>query len=132
MTSHGQSVVAGALNPYEQFTALQPVATIQHGIYVYAGHFEIPLAAGLSHVQNAQNFLAAKNTDAARAEAEKGIELAPDSVMANTAMGDVLAAQNRRDEARPYYERALKLAQTVYPDFQVGWVSGLQEKLAAK
>jgi tetratricopeptide (TPR) repeat protein len=122
----------GALNPYEQFTALKPVATIQHGIYVYAGHFEIPLAAGLSHVQNAQNFLAAKNIDAARAEAEKGIELAPDSVMANTAMGDVLAAQNRRDEARQYYERALKLAQTVYPDFQVGWVSGLQEKLAAK
>src|ERR1700722_7179201 len=56
----------GALNPYEQFTALKPVATIQHGIYVYAGHFEIPLAAGLSHVQNAQNFLAAKNIDAAR------------------------------------------------------------------
>jgi tetratricopeptide (TPR) repeat protein len=122
----------GALNPYEQFTALKPVATIQHGIYVYAGHFEIPLAAGLSHVQKAQNFLAVKNIDAARAEAEKGIELAPDSVMANTAMGDVLAAQNRRDEARQYYERALKLAQTVYPDFQVGWVSGLQEKLAAK
>jgi len=122
----------GVLNPYEQFKTLKPVATIQHGIYVYEGHFEIPLAAGLSHVQNSQNFLAAKNVDAAMAEAQKGIELAPDSVMANTAMGDALAAQNHRDEARQYYEKALKLAQTIYPDFQVGWVPGLQEKLAAK
>jgi hypothetical protein len=122
----------GTLNPYEQFKALQPVATVQHGIYVFEGHFEIPLAAGLSHVQNAQNFLEAKNNDAAMYEARQGIALAPDSVMANEAMGDALAAQNRRDEARGYYEKALHLAQTVYPDFQAGWVPGLQEKLAER
>jgi hypothetical protein len=36
---------------------------------------------------------------------------------------------NRSDEARPYYEKALHLAETVQPEFQIGWVEGLKKKL---
>jgi tetratricopeptide (TPR) repeat protein len=120
------------LNPYEIFKSAKPVDVIQHGIYVYQGRFEIPLAAGLSHAQKAQNFLAANNSAAALDEAQQAVQLAPDSVPTNQAMGDALAAQNRRDEARPYYEKALHLAQTVQPEFQVGSIPDLQKKLAAK
>ena len=120
------------LNPYEIFKSAKPVDVIQHGIYVYQGRFEIPLAAGLSHAQKAQNFLAANNSAAALDEAQQAVQLAPDSVPTNQAMGDALAAQNRRDEARPYYEKALHLAQTVQPEFQVGYIPDLQKKLATK
>jgi tetratricopeptide (TPR) repeat protein len=120
------------LNPYEIFKSAKPVDVIQHGIYVYQGRFEIPLAAGLSHAQKAQNFLAANNSAAALDEAQQAVQLAPDSVPTNQAMGDALAAQNRRDEARPYYEKALHLAQTVQPEFQVGSIPDLQKKLATK
>jgi hypothetical protein len=45
-------------------------------------------------------------------------------------MGDILTDMNRSEEARPYYAKALLLAQTVQPEFQVGWVEGLKQKLA--
>jgi len=41
-------------------------------------------------------------------------------------------ALKRPDEARPYYEKALTLAKTVEPDFQLGWVDALQAKLNTK
>lgn len=34
--------------------------------------------------------------------------------------------------ARPYYRKALKLASTVEPEFQIGWVKGLRKKLATE
>jgi len=37
----------------------------------------------------------------------------------------------RPEQARASYQKALTLAKTVQPDFQIGWVSGLEKKLAA-
>jgi hypothetical protein len=122
----------GPLNPYEQFKTLKPVAVIQRGIYVFEGHFEIPLASALSHAQKAQSLLDAKNAGAALPEAEQAVALAPDAVVPNTVLGDVLMQLNRPQEARQQYEKAWHQAQTVLPEFQAGWVAGLQEKLAAK
>jgi tetratricopeptide (TPR) repeat protein len=119
------------LNPYDAFKNAKPVAIIQHGVNVFEGHFDIPLAAALSHAQNAQNSLAAKNVTAALDEAERGVALAPDSAVTNAALGDALAALGRRDEARAQYEKALRIAKTVQPEFQTGSVADLQKKLAA-
>ncbi len=47
-------------------------------------------------------------------------------------LGDVLRAMGRNDEARQSYEKALTLAQTVAPEFQVGSVAEIQNKLASK
>jgi len=41
----------GSLNPHGQFQKLKPAAVIDYGVFVYDGHFEIPLAAALRHVQ---------------------------------------------------------------------------------
>ncbi len=118
------------LNPYEAFKSAKPVDIIQHGIDVFQGHFEIPLAAALSHAQKSTNFLAAKNPTAALDEAQQAVALAPDSAFTNAALGDALSALGRREEARARYEKALHIAQTVQPDFQVGTVADMQKKLA--
>src|ERR1700722_11139067 len=120
------------LNPYEAFKTAKPVDIIQHGIDVFQGHFEIPLAAALSHAQKSANFLAAKNYPAALDEAQQAVALAPDSAFTNAALGDALSALGRRDEARAPYEKALHIAQTVQPDFQVGLAADMEKKLAAR
>jgi predicted negative regulator of RcsB-dependent stress response len=52
-------------------------------------------------------------------------------VKANVVTGDVLAAMGRKEVARESYEKALTMAQTVAPEYQVGWVEGIRGKLAA-
>lgn len=120
------------LNPYEQFKYIKPTAVIDYGLFVYDGHFEIPLAASISHAQKAGDLLGAKKPELALVEAQQAVALAPDAVNPNALMGDVLTELKRPQEARPYYEKALKLAKTVHPEFQVGWVPGLQQKLATR
>lgn len=120
------------LNPYEQFKSLRPVAVIDYGVFVYKGHFEIPLAASIGHSQKAQWLLDAKHLPEALSEAQQGIALAPYAVRPNVVLGDILNAMQRPGDARVYYQNALTLAQTVQPAFQVGAVDDLKKKLAAK
>ncbi len=122
----------GPLNPYEQFKQLRPTAVIAYGVFVFDGHFEIPLAAALGHNQKAGNLLEAKRLSEALSEAQQAVALAPDAVRTNATLGDVLTALGRSDEARQSYQKALTLAKTVEPEFQIGWVDGLEKKLAGK
>jgi cytochrome c-type biogenesis protein CcmH/NrfG len=119
----------GALNPYEQFKSLRPAAVIQYGIFVFDGHFEIPLAASIGHSQKAAQFLAAKQLPEALAEAQRAVALAPGAVKPNALLGDIYTALGQADEARKSYKKALNLAMTVEPEFQRGWVEGLEQKL---
>ena len=119
------------LNPYEQFKKLTPVAVIDSSVFVYDGHFEIPLAAALAHAQRADLFLAEKKLPEALQEAQQGVALAPDSARVNATMGSVLDAAGRRAEARPYYESALQQALNIQPDFQIWMVPVLKQRLAA-
>ena len=120
------------LNPYEQFKNLTPVAAIDSSVFVYHGHFEIPLAAAIAHAQKADIYLAERKLPEALQEAQQAIALAPDSAQVNATMGNVLDAMDRRVEARPYYETALRQARTIHPDFQGGLASFLQRRLAAQ
>lgn len=121
----------GALNPYEQFRYLKPAAQIDYGIFVFEGHFEIPLAASLRHLQRAELLLAANQVEAALSEAQFAAVLAPSSVKPQAMMGFAYSILNRPAEARAAYQRALTLAQTVEPEFQRYWIPFLQPKLAA-
>jgi Dolichyl-phosphate-mannose-protein mannosyltransferase len=122
----------GPLNPYAQFQALQPTAEIDGGLFVFDGRFEIPFASALTHVQRAEERLAAKDLDNALVEAQQAVALAPDAVKPNAVLGDVLTAMGRRDEAQPAYEKAIHLAKTVKPEFQGYWADILSPKLAAR
>jgi tetratricopeptide (TPR) repeat protein len=119
------------LNPYEQFKNLKPVDVIDSSVFVYNGHFEIPLAAALANTQRAGILLAEKKLPEALQEAQQAVALAPDSVPVNATMGRVLDALGRRAEARPYYESALQQALTIQPLFQGGIVPFLKQRLAA-
>ena len=122
----------GPLNPYEVFKLRQPTDVIDYAVFVFNGHFDIPLAASYSHAQKAQFLLREKRPEEALGEAQQALALAPDALKPNVLVGDVLVALKRPDEARPYYEKALTLAKTVEPEFQVGWVESLEEKLHTK
>jgi hypothetical protein len=122
----------GPLNPYEQFKRLRPAAGIEHGVFVFDGHFEIPLASALSRVQQAQNLLAAQQVEQALAEAQAAVALAPEAVQARMALGDVLTAAGRTEEARAAYGKALSLAKTIEPEFQIRSIPGIEQKLAGK
>ena len=121
---------AGPLNPYEQFKSLRPVAVIDYGVFVYEGHFEIPLAASIGHVQKAQALLEQGRLPEALAEAQQAVALAPEAVKPNSLLGDILTAMHHSDQARVSYQKALSLAKTIEPDFQVGAVADLEKKLA--
>jgi 4-amino-4-deoxy-L-arabinose transferase-like glycosyltransferase len=121
----------GELNPYEQFKTLEPTAVVQNAIFVFEGHFKIPLAAAIGHRQKAEDLLAQGKADEALAEAQRAVALAPHEVACNAVLGDVLAALHRDTEARAAYEQALKVAQTIHPEFQADWVTRLQKKLEA-
>ncbi|MGB8010270.1 MAG: glycosyltransferase family 39 protein [Terriglobales bacterium] len=123
---------AGPLNPYEQFKSLRPTAVIDYGVFVYDGHFEIPLAASISHSQKSQSLLDAHRLPEALAEAQQAVALAPNAVGPNALLGDILMAMQRPDEARASYRKALTLAKTVEPDFQIEWVDTLEKKLELK
>jgi tetratricopeptide (TPR) repeat protein len=122
----------GVLNPYRRFQQLRPVGVIDAAVFVFEGHFEIPLASGLGHAQHAMVLLDEKQLNEALAEAQAAVALAPDSVTTQSALGDALTALNRPDEARPVYQRALELAKTIEPEFQVSWIPTLEGKLASK
>jgi tetratricopeptide (TPR) repeat protein len=120
----------GALNPYEQFKALKPKDSIDYGVFVYEGHFDIPLAAALSHVQKAGLLLHAKDLPRALAEAQQAESLAPESAKVNEMMGEALDANGRPEDATAYYQKALTLAKTVEPSFQGSLVASLDKRLA--
>ena len=128
----GYEFGAGRLNPYEHLKQLRPTDVIDYGMFVFDGHFEIPLAAALNHDQKARDLLRAGKLPDALSEAQQAVALGPDSVKTNSTLGDILRAMGRTDEAHQAYQEALRLAKTVEPEFQVGWIDGLERKLAGK
>ena len=97
----------GSLNPYEQFKQLRPTDVIDYGVFVFDGHFEIPLASALSHAQKAQNLLAAKQIKEGLIEAQTAVALAPEAVQPQMVLGEVLKAMGQPDEARSAFESAV-------------------------
>ena len=120
------------LNPYAHFQKLKPTAVVQNGVYVFDGHFAIPMAAAVGHSQKAGDYLEAKQLDSALAEAQTAVELAPASVKAYVMLGDIQKAVGQPEQAQHSYETALHLAQTVAPEYQIGWVETVRAKLAIK
>jgi len=119
----------GPLDPYGQFKLLKPTAVIDRGVFVFDGKFEMPLAAAIRKVQKAQNLLQAKQLAEALREAEGAVALAPNAVQTQLALGDVLRELGQNPDARVCYEKALELAKTIEPEFQIRSVPGIEERL---
>ena len=119
----------GPLDPYGQFKLLKPTAVIDRGVFVFDGKFDLPLAAAISKVQKAQNLAQSKQLDQALHEAQAAVALAPDSIHTQLALGDILFAMGQPQQARASYERALELAKTIEPEFQIRSVANIEQKL---
>ncbi len=119
----------GSLDPYGQFKLLKPTAVIDQGVFVFDGKFDMPLAAAISKVQKVRNLAAEKQLDQALAEAQAAVALAPDSVQTQLAVGDILREMGQVEQARPIYEKALELAKTIEPEFQIRSIPYIEERL---
>src|SRR5260370_15665075 len=108
----GFEIGAGPLNPYQHFKHLHPTAVIDYTVFVFHGHFEIPLAAALSHTQKAENLFGEKKLPEALSEAQQAVALAPHAVKPNLVLGDILTSLGHSDQARLFYRKALTLANT--------------------
>ncbi len=123
----------GELNPYDQFQHIRPTAVIEHGIFVFDGHFDIPLASALNHVTRSQLASRANRLDEALSEAQTAVAIAPRCVQAQAELGDVLARFEKRDESRRAFQTAWDAAQSTYPEFRSTWTlaqikAGLQSR----
>jgi len=119
----------GPLDPYGQFKLLKPTAVIDRGVFVFDGKFDMPLAAAISKVQKAQNLAQAKQLDQALQEAQAAVALAPDSIRTQLALGDILLEMGQPQQARASYEKALELAKTIEPEFQIRSVPEIEQRL---
>ncbi|GGG72588.1 glycosyltransferase family 39 protein [Edaphobacter dinghuensis] len=120
----------GALNPYQQFRSLRPTAAIDYGLFVYDGHFKIPLAFALAETQQAQNMLAAGHPDEALAAVQQVATFAPNSVTVQVAFGDILMKLHRNQDAQTHYQQALISAKTIEPELQADSIPMIEAKLA--
>jgi hypothetical protein len=119
-----------SLNPYDQFQRIRPAAVIEHGVFVFDGHFDIALASALNHVTQAQLLAKQNRLDQALAEAQLAVALAPDSIQTQSGLGFLLLQLKRQDEAREHLQKALALAETVHPEFRDEWtIPGLKGAL---
>jgi hypothetical protein len=122
---------SNTLNPYTGFQTLQPSALIQHGVLVYQGSFNVPLAAAYSHVERSAALLASKDVPGALAEAQTAVSLAPAALQSELALGDAEAAAHHTTEAQAAYTHALAIVRTMQPDGQAVWLPQLEKKMGS-
>jgi tetratricopeptide (TPR) repeat protein len=128
----GYELGSNVLNPYRDFQSLHPTSVIEHGVFVFDGTFNVPLASALGHVQKAWRLRNRSQLEEALAEAQTAVDLAPEGMQPRMVLGSVLTAMNRTGEARLAYEKALEIAKTMEPGAQKEWVERIQGRLASK
>ena len=128
---NGFELGSSVLNPYQSFMDLHPFASIQDGILIFHGDFNLPLAAALPPTKRSADLLAANNIPAALQQAILAESLAPGAVLPELALGDAQAAANNKPAAREAYNRATTTINTMEPDARDQWLATVQQKLAA-
>jgi tetratricopeptide (TPR) repeat protein len=123
-------IVPGRMAITESWCLLRPMAVIDHGGFVFDGKFDLPLAAAISKVQKAQNLARANQLDQALREARAAVALAPDAIQTQLALGDILREMGETQQARACYEKALDLAKTIEPEFQIRSVPAFEQRLS--
>jgi hypothetical protein len=120
---------SGRMNPYREFQSLQPAESIDYGVFVYRGSFEMNQAAALSRAQHAYELLIARQLEQALVVAREAVSLDPEEIVSQTALGDIAAALGHKDEARQAWQAAISSAKQLEPDAQVSYIPGLESKL---
>jgi hypothetical protein len=122
----GRSWEPDALNPYAQFTHLQPDAKPGNVVLAYRGTFNVPLLAAYSHSLTAQRLASEGRMSEAVTEAQEAARLAPDSASMQAGLGLTLMQAGHRQEGQQVNATALRLARAVAPEFQAGLIQLLE------
>jgi len=117
------------MNPYAIFQPLKPVETIDYGVLVYQGSFQVNQTAALSRAQNANALLAEGKLPEALALAREAVALSPGEITSQTSLGDISAAMGQKDEARKAWQAAIASAMRLEPEAQVSYIPDLEAKL---
>jgi Tfp pilus assembly protein PilF len=117
------------MNPYRDFQAMQPAESIDYGVFVYQGSFNMKQAAALSRAERAYELLTAHKPEEALALAKEAVSIDPSEIISQTALGDSAAALGQKDEARQAWQAAIASAKNMEPDAQVSYIPGLEAKL---
>jgi hypothetical protein len=95
---------------YVPISRADPEALIGGGVLVYRGHFEIPLAAAISHVHRSTALLRMNRIDDAISEARKAVDYYTEDPRPHFALGSALVRFGNESEARSHFEAAVTLA----------------------
>ena len=128
-TLTGYELGSNVLNPYREFQKLKPVAFIQDGVFVFDGTFDMRFASALGHVTRARDLIAAGQLASALVEAQMAVAIDPDELQAQVVLGDTLTALGRPLAAKPAYEKALAIAETMEPSAEAVWLPRIQKKV---
>lgn len=118
-----------SLNPYDAFRRMKPDETIDHAVMIYRGRFDMHQAAALAFAENALQVLDAGVPALALKFAVEAVALDPTLILGHRALGDVLDALGRKEEARKEWETALAQARRLEPGAQVMFVPDLEARL---
>jgi 4-amino-4-deoxy-L-arabinose transferase-like glycosyltransferase len=86
------------LNPYRGFQNRTPEEVIDQGVFVYQGDFAVPEAASLSRSQRARELLFQNDPEQALVLAREAVSMDPNSVVAQTALGNAAAAAAKKQK----------------------------------
>jgi hypothetical protein len=120
---------SGLMNPYRQFQSIQPAESIDYGVFVYRGTFQMNQAAALGRAQHAYELLAAGKAQEALALAKEAVAIDPDEITSQTALGDIAASLGQKEQARQAWQAAMASAMQLEPPAQVSYVPDLEQKL---
>jgi hypothetical protein len=116
-------------NPVRKFKKMQPAEVIDYAVFVYRGTFDMKDSATASRVQHAYKLLGEKKAPEALTMVKEAVEIDPQDLRSQTALGDVSAAMGMKDDARAAWTKAIAIAQTMSAEDQAATVPELQEKL---
>jgi 4-amino-4-deoxy-L-arabinose transferase-like glycosyltransferase len=118
-----------SLNPYLAFESMKPDEVIDHGVMIFHGHFDMRPAAAQSRTQMSSWALRKHDSAYALQLAQEAVAMDPDRLTNQTALGDALAANGRKDEAHLAWQIALDQARKLEPATQTLYVPRLESKL---
>ena len=118
-----------SLNPYLAFESMKPDEVIDHGVMIFHGHFDMRQAAAQSRTQMSSWALRKHDAAYALQLAQEAVAMDPDRLTNQSALGDALAANGRKDEARQAWQTALEQARKLEPATQTLYVPRLESKL---
>jgi 4-amino-4-deoxy-L-arabinose transferase-like glycosyltransferase len=120
---------SGKLNPYQSFQSRRPDESIDEGVYVYRGTFDMSAAAAISRAQQSHELLRHRHPEESYALAHEAVAIQPANLFAQTALGDAASELGKKPEAVSAWQAAIVAAQGLEQDAQESYIPDLQKKI---